>query len=374
MERHQSLIFDAVLAAGFDLVGALPIEEAGDERVREWLARDLHGEMAYLERHAAARENPAASFPEFRTLVVTAMEYGSGEPPRCDPATGNISRYALGEDYHALLKHRLKTAARSIWSTAPEVRTRIFVDTGPINEKRVAELAGLGWTGKHTNLISPKRGSYLFLGLLLVSVELPRSGPRAADRCGTCTACIPACPTGAIIAPHVLDARLCISYLTIELKGPIPRELRPLIGNRIFGCDDCQEVCPWNKFARKVRPPPFESREGLRDRTLDEWLQMNPQEWSGLIDETALMRPGYRGFMRNVLVAAGCSGEAAIVDRVATFLEHAEPLLRSHAAWALGHLGTREAANHLRQARETEQTSEVSSEIEDALLQTRNDR
>ena len=367
MEHQRELMLRVVLAAGFDQAGALPLDMAGDPRIREWLGRGYHGSMAWLERHAPAKTDPAQAFDGFRSLIVAALDYGEVAEPPADPATGNISRYALGDDYHDVLRSRLQDAADCLHAAVPGIRTRIFVDTGPINEKIVASRAGLGWVGKHTNLIHPARGSYLFLGIILTSVEVPPPNETEPDRCGICDACITACPTGAIVAPYVLDASRCISYLTIELKGAMPRSLRPFVGNRIFGCDDCQDVCPWNRFARKKPPEPFEPRERFRDRQLSDWLRLTEEEWRITFEGSPVTRPGYYGFLRNVLVAAGCAKDRGLVQLLATFLEHDEALLRGHAAWALGSTGGPDAATHLCTARDRESDETVQEEIAAAL-------
>jgi len=357
-------VFRAVLEAGFDRVGCLPLSEAGDPRFEEWLASGMHGEMSYLPRHAPAKTNPERAFPQFRTVVVAAMEYGAGTPAPTDPLVGNISRYALGDDYHDVLKQRMRLAVQSLRALDPELRTRIFVDTGPINEKLVARKAGLGWVGRNTNLINPSVGSYLFLALLLVDAELEATGPEEPDRCGLCEDCIPACPTGAIVAPYVLDARRCISYLTIELRGAVPRDLRGLVGNRIFGCDDCQEVCPWNRFARAAAPEQLTQRPGFRDRTLEEWLALDEDSWTATFAGSPITRPGYVGFLRNVVVAAGCARDQSLKSPLRRFLRHQEALLRGHAAWALGELHDVEA---LESALTDEEEPWVKEEIQAAL-------
>lgn len=338
MELRERIL-TSVLDAGFDRAGCIPLSMAGDAGYGEWIGQGMHGEMGYLARHAEAKADPATAFPLYRTVVVAALEYGESVPPSRDPRLGNISRYALGDDYHEVLKQRLSAAADRIHEIEPDLATRTFVDTGPLNEKLIAARAGIGWVGRHTNLIDRERGSYLFLGLLLVSAELEPTGPEEVDRCGLCTDCIPACPTGAIVRPYVLDARRCISYLTIELKGPIPRDLRPYIGNRIFGCDDCQEVCPWNRFATKSPPESLASRPGLRDTDLATWLALDRDAWKELFRGSPVKRPGYAGFLRNVLVAAGCSNDRTLAPSVRALLTHGEPLVRAHAAWAAGRLG-----------------------------------
>ena len=370
MDLRES-IFEAVLAAGFDRVGCLPLEAADDPGLRDWIASGRHGEMKWIERHAAVRDDPSAAFPGYRSVVVAALEYGEVAAAPRDPAVANLSRYALGDDYHGVLKERLLAAADSVRSLHPGLRARAFVDAGPLNEKLIAARAGLGWVGRHTNLIDPARGSYLFLGLLLVDAELPATGPAEPDRCGTCTACIPACPTGAIVAPYELDARRCISYLTIELRGPIPRELRPGIGNRVFGCDVCQEVCPWNRFAQRTPPAPFRPREGLRSGSLADWLELSPTGFEDVFRDSAVTRPGYEGFLRNVLVAAGNSRRLDLAGGVTSHLGHPSALVRGHAAWALGCLAPPGGIRALRDRARLEQDPWVRGELAAALAAIR---
>jgi epoxyqueuosine reductase len=368
MEQRDHVI-RTVLAAGFDRVGTLPLHAAGDPNLERWLAAGHHGAMGWMERQAAARKNPQSAFAGFRSAVVACLEYGEVAPAPRDPLIGNISRYALGDDYHDRLKDALFRAADRLRADFPQMQTRAFVDTGPLNEKLLASRAGLGWQGKHTNFIDPSRGSYLFLGVLLVDTDLGSAPAQYPDRCGLCEACIPACPTGAIFAPYQLDARRCISYLTIELRGAIPRDLRPAIGNRIFGCDDCQEVCPWNRFSRRQAPEPFLPRVDLRTSELSAWLALDHPAWAKMFRRSAVKRARYEGFMRNVLVAAGNSRDPQVVPRLIDFLGHPEPLLRQHAAWALGQHAPQEGRvrRALREARERESDVTVSGELAQVL-------
>jgi epoxyqueuosine reductase len=328
---------------GFESAGCIPLSEAQDPGVLEWLKLGYHGSMSYMERHGEIRQAPSETFGDFQTVVVVTLHYGDGSPPLADPLVGNISRYALGKDYHIVLKERLLNAAESLVQIEPGLRARAFVDAGPLNEKRIAEQAGLGWVGKHTNLIDARSGSYFFLGLLLLSAALPSTGPSAKDRCGLCTACLPACPTGAIVAPYVLDARRCLSYLTIEHRGMFPLEFRRHIGNRIFGCDDCQEVCPWNRFAKREFTEPFKPRDGLRDRTLAEWFRMDEQEWRKTFAKSAVKRAKYQGFRRNVLVAIGASREESQMHAALDALQERDPIIRAHGVWATRELSKDDA-------------------------------
>lgn len=365
--RANDLI-ESVRGVGFDEVATLPLREAGDERYADWIADGFHGGLEYLERHAPMKRDPATHFPEWTHLVVVLKEYGAEPAPEEDPGIGNISRYALGDDYHDVLKARLFEAADAVRSRFPEFSCKAFIDTGPLNEKLIAARAGLGWQGKHTNLIHPRRGSWFFLGLLLVDMDLPRLAEQEKDRCGACDACIPACPTGAIVAPYRLDARRCISWLTIEQRGPIPRAYRKPIGHRIFGCDDCQAVCPWNRFARSEAPPEFAPREGQRATLLAEWLTMDIDEWRRRFRRSAVKRTGFVGFLRNCLVAAGNARDPNLVPVLVAHLGSEEPILRGHAAWALGRHGGEAALTALRKREDEEQDPEVLEELRAALV------
>jgi len=252
-----------------------------------------------------------------------------------EPETGDISNYALNLDYHDLIQPRLRQLQDYLAELFPNCQTKGYVDTGPILEKPLAEKAGLGWIGKHTNLLTEGVGSYYFLSEILVDVALPLSGA-AQDHCGTCTACIDICPTRAIVAPYVLDARKCISYLTIELKGAIPHEYRKAIGNRIYGCDDCQIVCPWNSYAVATEEPAFQEREGVKG--LIELMQLDDEEFRERFRKSPVKRTKRRGLLRNVAVALGNSGQLEAVPVLTEALSDPEPLIRSHAVWALGEL------------------------------------
>jgi epoxyqueuosine reductase len=304
---------------GFDLVGittATPPTHAG--QFQQWLADGFHGEMAYLARNAGQRVAPEQVLAGVRSMIVVGLNYYPGQ-------SHPIARYAAGgRDYHDVMGEKLRPLAElvdGLW----------YVDTGPILERDLAQRAGIGFIGKHTNLISRRLGNWILLGVVLTKLELPADAPER-EYCGTCRRCMDACPTRAIVAPYRLDARRCISYLTIELKGSIPVELRPLIGDRVFGCDDCLEVCPWNRFARlsQIRPrelPP-----------LAEFLSWNEARFRDFFRDTPIYRIKRRGFLRNVCVALGNIGDKSALPALRKALDDAEPLVREHAAWAIQRL------------------------------------
>jgi epoxyqueuosine reductase len=363
---------------GFDLVGIAPVHaSAHGDAYGRWVAAGMHGEMGYLSRDdaVAKRKDPAALVPGARSAVVVGLRY---YVPDADPSVagdasrGIVARYARGDDYHELMKERL--IALQDWIAAELVPAggRAYVDTGAVLERELAQRAGIGWQGKNTLLIHPRRGSYYFLGEVLLDVELEYDRHFVKDHCGTCSRCLDACPTGALLgrdasgAP-VMDARRCISYLTIELKGAIPRELRPLIGNRIYGCDICQEVCPWNRFARPTDEPAFLAREGLDGPSLVEWMGMTQEEFSRRFKNSPVKRTRRRGLLRNVAVALGNWGSPEAVPALAAALNDEEPLVRGHAAWALGRIGTHGALQALLGRAEVEQDAWVRDEIHSAL-------
>jgi epoxyqueuosine reductase len=323
----------------------------------DWIRRGLHGEMGYLARGDSVdrRRDLSLTMDAVRSIVVVAQEYGQEDPPGIpeDSSRGVVARYARGQDYHEVLKRRLqdllewlRAEARSSGVT-DEVRGFAYVDTGPILERELGLRAGLGWFGKNTMLIHPKRGSYFFLGLLLLDLDLPRSAPFNQDHCGSCQACEGACPTGALLgrseggAP-LMDARRCISYLTIELKGPIPLELRPLLGNRIFGCDICQEVCPWNRrFATPADEPAYVAGPDTDGPALIELMGLDDEAFAARFSGSPIKRAKRRGLLRNVAVALGNWGGKEAVPVLARALDDPEPLIRGHAAWALGEILSR---------------------------------
>ena len=329
----NELGFDQVGVAGIDL----PEDEANLER---WLAERRHGGMEYMARHGQRRSRPAELIPG--TLRVISVRMAASAPDAqpagevlADGSKGYIARYALGRDYHKVLRGRLGDLAAQLEAEIGPFGYRAFVDSAPVMEKPLARNAGLGWIGKHTNLINERAGSLFMLGELFTDLPLPVDGP-AKDRCGSCSACLPACPTGAITAPYQLDARRCISYLTIEHHGAIPEALRPVIGNRIFGCDDCQLICPWNKFARVAAEPDFRVRHRLDAPDLVELFRWTEAEYLAKSEGSALRRLGFRRWLRNIAVALGnappsARAAAALVER----REDADPVVREHVRWAL---------------------------------------
>ncbi|HSJ26310.1 MAG TPA: tRNA epoxyqueuosine(34) reductase QueG [Longimicrobiales bacterium] len=395
---------------GFELVGVTDVRPSDHSAFyRSWIAAGRHGTMAYLAREDAVARRLA---PEgFRSAVVVALNYYPGDDrPADDPASagpvnpsdaaadgsrGVIARYARGRDYHKVLKKKL--LALLTWLEGELGRelpmARAYVDTGPVLERELAQRAGLGWFGHNTMLIHPRKGSYFFLGSLLLDIELAPDTPFGADHCGTCSACVSACPTGALLgrdangAP-VMDATRCISYLTIEHRGPIPRELRSLMTNRVFGCDICQEVCPWNssKFVALTREPDFDGRERERERlrkreragtagelpgttlpSLISLMRMTYEEWDEWTRGSAIRRAGYAGLKRNVAVALGNWGAGEAVPVLAAALRDLEPVVRSHAAWALEQIGTADAIEAVRDAVTLECDAGARAEMLEAL-------
>ncbi|GAO39726.1 hypothetical protein SCH01S_39_00110 [Sphingomonas changbaiensis NBRC 104936] len=310
------------------------------ERLRAWLADGAHGDMIWMESRADQRAAPAGLWPDVRSVIALGMSYAPGGDPlklAAEPEAGRISVYAQGADYHDLVKRKLKELARWLVAQAGG-DLKVFVDTAPVMEKPLAEAAGLGWQGKHTNLVSREHGSWLFLGAIFTTLELAPDAA-GAQRCGSCDACQRACPTDAFPAPFRLDARRCISYLTIEHKGPIPRALRKGIGNRIYGCDDCLAVCPWNKFAEAgAANLAFAPRAELSAPMLADLLALDDAGFRQLFAGSPIKRIGRDRMMRNCLVAAGNSGAAGLVETVRAHLDDPNPVVRGAAVWALGRL------------------------------------
>ncbi len=327
---------------GFQKVGIADTDLAEDEaRLDAWLADGRDGEMHYMRKHGRKRTRPADLVPGTQRVVVARLDYF---PESHDdtwsalesPARAFVSRYALGRDYHKVLRKRLQTLADRIGETAGEFGYRVFVDSGPVLEKPLARKAGLGWVGKHTNLLDREAGSWFFLGVLYTDLPLPVDTP-LADHCGSCTACIDACPTGAIDAPYRLDARRCISYLTIEHATAIPEEFRVAMGNRIYGCDDCQLVCPWNRFATRTGEPDFAPRHGLDRATLVELFAWSEREFLDFTEGTAIRRIGHERWLRNIAVALGNADPSPeVVAALEARRDHPSALVREHVGWALG--------------------------------------
>jgi len=339
---------------GFDTFGIVAPDAIPQAlpRLREFLADGAHGEMAWLAANPERRANPRTLWSEVRSIVMLGVNYGPDEDPLrllAERDRGVISTYARGDDYHDVIKSRLKALAR--WMVAHAGGdVKVFVDTAAVMEKPLSEAAGLGWQGKHTNLVSREFGSWLFLGAIYTTLELPRD-THDENRCGSCRACLDACPTDAFPAPYRLDARRCISYLTIEHKGPIPREFRKAIGNRIYGCDDCLAVCPWNKFAQEGREMKLKAREQLRAPSLSELSQLDDAAFRALFAKSPVKRIGRDRFVRNVLVAIGNSGDAALAAEATRLLDDPSGLVRGAAVWALSQLMRGDAFAKLVRAR-----------------------
>ncbi len=350
MDGPRSAIRDEALRRGFDAVGIAPAElsTAIRDDLNEFLARGYHGDMGWMADKAERRSGPTSLWPEAKSVIALGLSYAPGEDPLGlleHPDRGAISVYARGRDYHDVIKKRLKGFGRWIGETW-HCGVKVFVDTAPVMEKPAAARAGLGWQGKHTNLVSREHGSWLFLGEIFTTLEIPPDEAET-DHCGTCRACLDVCPTGAFPAPYRIDARRCISYLTIEHKGPIPDELRPLMGNRIYGCDDCLAVCPWNKFARATREPALLPRAELTAPRLADLARLDDAAFRALFAGSAIKRTGRNRFVRNVLIALGNSGDAAQIAVVEALLGDPDPVVRDAAQWAAGRLKrTREMKAH----------------------------
>lgn len=359
---------------GFELVGILPVEPSQTvDHYEQWLKDGHAGEMDYLEKHLSLKRDPRQILPEAQSIVALAINYYTLDPPKSlveDSSRGQISRYAWGTDYHRLIRLKLDRLATFIQKAAEEkVKTRVYVDTAPVLEREYAERAGIGWIAKNTNVIHWRAGSWFFLGGILVSIKLDTDVPLLRGSCGTCTRCIEACPTDAILAPNILDSRLCISYLTIELKGSIPHKLRPQMDNLIFGCDICQEVCPWNSKAVPTKERDFYPRKGNLAPTLLSLINMTQEQFSRRFKHSPIKRAKRRGFLRNVAVALGNWKDRAAVPALKQALNDDESLVRGHAAWALGQIGGKAARKALQTRLDTEVETEVITEIKDALNQ-----
>lgn len=381
------------LALGFEAAGAAELRPSDHaELYRAWIAAERHGTMGYLAREDAveARLDPRTRWPTLRSALVVTLRYATNAEEEVAADRGVVARYARGRDYHKVMKKKLLALVR--WLEAETGRrleaARAYVDTGPVLERELAQRAGLGWQGRNTMLLHPRRGSYFFIGTLLTELELEPDAPFGAEHCGTCNACVSACPTGALLgrdergAP-IMDATRCISYLTIENRGAIPVELRPLIGNRIFGCDICQEVCPWNapKFVQITmerdfsadwreaaeRPKVPANLPATESPSLVELMQMSREQWDVWTRGSAIRRAGYVGLLRNVAVALGNQGDAAAVPILLDALSDVQPTVRGHAAWALGRIGGVAAVSALQHALTCESDPAARAELMHAL-------
>ncbi len=329
----RELGFDAIAIAGTELAE----EEA---RLIDWLGRGWHGEMDYMARHGARRARPAELVPGTVSVITARLNYTPADSRDSwdvleDPQSAFVSRYALGRDYHKVLRAKLQSLADRMTQELGEFTHRVFTDSAPVMEVSLAARSGLGWRGKHTLLLSRDAGSLFFLGELFVSLDLAKDAP-VTKHCGTCERCIAICPTAAIVAPYQLDARRCISYLTIEHHGAIPEELRPLMGNRIYGCDDCQLVCPWNKYAKVANDPDFAVRNGLDSARLVELFAWTEEEFARRFEGSAIRRIGHAKWLRNIAVALGnAPSSPGIEEALRARCEHPSPLVREHVLWAL---------------------------------------
>lgn len=363
IERAKALGFDTVRIARPDSIPLAP------ERLQAWLEAGHHGSMEWMADTAERRADPRALWPEVRSVILLGLNYGPADDPLPELAfkdRGYISVYARNRDYHDVIKGKLKEAAGFLASKASS-DVKVFVDTAPVMEKPLAEAAGLGFQGKHTVVVSREFGNWLFLGAIFTTAELPVDEPER-NHCGSCRRCLDICPTNAFPAPYQLDARRCISYLTIEHKGHIPEELRPGIGNRIFGCDDCLAVCPWNKFAQAGREARLVQREDLAALPLADLARLDDPAFRARFAGTPIKRTGRDRFIRNVLIAIGNSGDATLAEQAERLLDDASPLVRAMAVWALGRLLPPDAvARHAAERQEQESDPDVREEWRRAM-------
>jgi len=331
------------LELGFDAVGIADTDlTEHEQRLNSWVKKGMHGDMDYMHKHGTKRTRPQELVEGTKRVVSVRMDYAPQDIKQAEEILeqsqiGYISRYALGRDYHKVLRNRLKHLAKRIGEHIGEFGYRVFTDSAPVLEKALAEKAGLGWIGKHSNLLDSKTGSWFFLGELYVDLALPIDKP-ATNHCGSCTNCIDLCPTQAIVGPYQVDARRCISYLTIELKGSIPEKFRPMIGNRIYGCDDCQIVCPWNKFAQTTKEADFSPRAQVTDRELVELFNWSEQEFLDNTEGSAIRRIGYQAWLRNIAVALGNlapSKDVAETLHAKSKADDVEDMPREHIEWAI---------------------------------------
>lgn len=376
--RLKRFLTEEAAAVGFDVVAITTpdaIPEA-PQRLRYFLDHGRHGSMEWLEETADRRSNPSQLWHEVRSIVMLAMNYGPDHDPRTlqdKKDCGAISVYAQNRDYHDIIKGKLKhMASRFAARTGHEVK--VFVDTAPVMEKPLAVSAGIGWQGKHTNMVSREYGSWLFLGSIFTTADL-EPDHAGKDNCGKCRACLDACPTNAFPAPYQIDARRCISYLTIENKGPIPHEFRSMMGNRIYGCDDCLSACPWNKFAQVSREAKLQAREELKEPPLEQLLQLDDPTFRTLFSGSPVKRIGRDRFIRNVLIAAGNSDNPAYLPIIKQLLDDPVPVTRGAAVWALSRLTSEaEFLRHKNQYLPLEQEAEVIEEWLHAATQSEKDQ
>jgi epoxyqueuosine reductase len=325
---------------GFQQVGITDIDlTTAEERLQVWLAKGFHGSMTYMAKHGSKRTRPAELLPGTIRIISVRMDYLPADAKMAatlkDKTKAYVSRYAVGRDYHKLIRKRLLQFAKKIETAVGHFGYRAFADSAPVMEKPIAEKAGLGWMGKHTLILNRQAGSWFFLGELYTDLPLPIDQP-ISNHCGSCTACLDICPTQAFVGPYQLDARRCISYLTIENKAAIPEALRSKMGNRVFGCDDCQLICPWNRFAKPTQEKDFQPRHGLTDIQLTEIFAWREEEYLRKTEGSALRRIGYEGWLRNIAVALGnAPSSAEIIAALKSRLDYPSELVREHVTWAL---------------------------------------
>jgi len=365
------LIKDKARDLGFDLIGISPAGSFPENQLyKEWLNNGFSGEMNYLGRNPEKREDIKNVLPGAKSVISCALNYNTAHPystEKNDDTKGWISRYAWGEDYHDTFKSKLdELTDYIIFNGSDELECKVYVDTGPVLEKAYGKYAGIGWVGKNTCLINQEIGSWIFLGEIITNIELEYDDT-VPDRCGTCTRCIDACPTDAIVEPYVLDSRLCISYLTIELKGKIPPDLREGVNNNIYGCDICQDVCPWNRRAHVSDKPEFQPRDKLLNPDLSYLAGLSVEEFRNIFNGSAIKRTKRRGLLRNVMVAMGNSGDENSIPYVKACLQDEEPLVRAHAAWALWKLDGHKSQEILSKHRLNETDEMVNEEIGNIL-------
>ena len=369
MEREEltQQIKERAHALGFDPIGIAPVSALADDHFSTWLSRGYHGQMAYLERNAQKRLDPKKVLEGARSILSVALNYFHPyELPYKESRLGVISRYASGDDYHQVMKGKLEELLDFIREVKPGVRGKIYVDTGPVLDKYWAARSGVGWLGKHTNVLARSHGSWFFIGEILLDMDLEYD-PAGKDHCGSCTRCIEACPTGAITEPYVLDSRRCISYLTIELRDDIPEQWREPMGNLIYGCDICQDVCPWNRQSPWSLLEQFKPREINRAPELEELARMSPQDFRERYRGSPIKRTKWRGLMRNVAVALGNSRKPETVAELTGLLNTDDPMVRRHAAWALARIGTSEALAAIRERRGKERDQKTLRTLEGLL-------
>jgi epoxyqueuosine reductase len=364
-------IKDKALEIGFDLVGVSPVDSFPENQFyKEWLARGFAGEMKYMERDPEKRENIKNILPDARSVISCGMNYNTDYPYSIDQTDKNrgwISRYAWGDDYHDVMNERLLLLEGHVREIAPkDIKSRLYVDTGPVLERVYGKYSGIGWYGKNTCLINQDIGSWIFLGEIITDIELDYDSP-VPDRCGTCTMCLDVCPTNALRNPYVLDSNLCISYLTIEFRGKIPFDLREKMDNNIYGCDICQDVCPWNRKAKVSESESFQPRNPLYNPDLVYLSQLSIEEFRKVFKNSPVKRAKRKGFIRNVIIAMGNSGSEAFIPYIEEALKDDEPLIRAHAVWALWKLEGNESYDTLSKHLNVETDNSVREEIESIL-------